>query len=725
MIGLTNANADVCVIGRTNFSTGIGAVSYAACELLSRFFSVSIYPTNSGVVSEDAIYLPNGRRIPVCRDLSKAKVYFYTDVLWNGEHDLHYTLVPRDGLRIAHIAYDSDELPAKWVEILNAAFDVAYFTSHHLEAVAIQSGVKIPVGTLPVGLETEPLLVRPFAQTRDKVVFGSVAAFHQRKGVDVLVEAFLQEFKDEEGVELYLHSNLAIGDVYNKIVEKIKHYEAGNVFISHENLSVAQKTELLEKFDIFVNCSKGEGYSIGPREALSLGKMLVLSDVGPHQDMFDCPGCYAIDTTLPSPARYPEIDNQIFGKQYGVSISDVRVKLREAYDFFKEGHAASTAMARRARAHHFSFDKLAIDYARVVSPDLTKFKSRARGSDFTKVSERCNRVAIERVGAFASKLTSVNRIVLPAHDGGFFSVFNCFMSHLAWDLPEDRCHMVLPDWDVTRLLEKQSNGKLVSFCYGTPRDGNIWLKLFEPLYGLSADAMNDEQFLYERSSLPQTIWNQHREPLLTYTHAYDLYSSASFQSFRRQYHKAFKDHVRLLPSFQKEIDDFGAEHFAGKVMLAAHVKHPSHIIEQPGACIAHGQAFVDAVLGQLDVLGISRDSEEWGVFLATDQDRVVAQFEAAFGDRVSYYDDVRRTRVSEDEYYDSLPEEEKAKEGFQVQHLVAANPDNWSTRMAWEVIRDAMTMARCGHLFHVVSNVSTAVSYMNPDVKLIFVDGSR
>ena len=82
---------------------------------------------------------------------------------------------------------------------------------------------------------------------------------------------------------------------------------------------------------------------------------------------------------------------------------------------------------------------------------------------------------------------------------------------------------------------------------------------------------------------------------------------------------------------------------------------------------------------------------------------------------------MRRTRIAEDDLYEQLSESDKAKEGFQVQHLVAASPDQWTTRMAWEVIRDAMLMARARVLFHVVSNVSTAVSYMNPDVELVFV----
>ena len=721
MIELTNTHSEICVIGRIDFSTGIGAVSYSACELLSRHFPISIYPTNSGAISTEYVELPNGRKIPVCKNLDRNKVFFYTDVLWNGDYDLNYTLIPQHGLRIAQIAYDSDELPAKWVEILNNSFDIAYFTSHHLEDVAIKCGVNIPVGTLPVGLELEHLLTRPLKTSRNKVRFGSIAAFHQRKGVDILVDAFIQEFNDDENVELLIHSNLAIGDVYNKIVSEIKERRIKNIILSHKDLDVTAKTNLLDTIDIFINCSRGEGYSIGPREALALGKTLVLSDIGPHRDLFGLPGTFAIPATINLPARYPEINNQVFGRQQSVTISAVREKLRQAYDFFRSADLTSTAHQRRERAAEFSFHKLAKSYAETLTPDIASFKKCSKSSQYPNITEACKKAATNRLGQFGSELSAKNRIVLPAHDGGFFSVFNTFMSHLVWDINEDRCHLVLPDWDVGRLLEKQRDKKLISFCYGRPQDGNIWLNLFKPLYGLSEKQMNDEEFLYKKSSLPETIFNEHREPLLTYVHAYDLYKSPSFKAFRRQYHKIFTTHVQLLPHFQQEIDQFSEVHLKNKYMIAAHVKHPSHMIEQPGMCIAHGQSFIDAIRQKVLDEEIPLESENWGVFLATDQDRVVAQFKDAFGDRVRFFDDVRRTKISEDEFYDNLPEHEKAKEGFQVQHLVAATPENWSTRMAWEVIRDAMVMSRCSVLFHIVSNVSTAVSYFNPDIELNFV----
>ena len=98
------------------------------------------------------------------------------------------------------------------------------------------------------------------------------------------------------------------------------------------------------------------------------------------------------------------------------------------------------------------------------------------------------------------------------------------------------------------------------------------------------------------------------------------------------------------------------------------------------------------------------------------------RFQAEFGDRLACHGDVRRTRAVEDAAFNALSPKEKNQEGYQLQHLVAANRANWSIRMAWEVVRDAYAMARCHTLLHVVSNVSTAVSYMNPEIEMIFCE---
>jgi glycosyltransferase involved in cell wall biosynthesis len=719
-------SSSICIIGRCTFGTGIGTTTFAACELLNRYYDVSVLPTEPHLRHLDEIVLPNGTHIAVCKEPSEIRVAFYTDVLWNGAHDFNYMLVPEGALRIAHVAYDSDEFPSQWVQILNDRFDFVLFMSRHLEEVAHASGIEIDVGTLPLALDLESSLSRPFRPYQAGTLkFLSVAAFHTRKGTESLVDAFLASFGDRTDVELTIHSNLAIGACYERIKSKLLARGVSNIVISNEALTDEQKNSLIESCDIFVNCSRGEGFSIGPREALAYGKPLVVTDVGGHKDLSQTRGVFVVPAILPLPARYPEIDNLVIGRQFGARVEDISRSLEEARTFVAEGNAEVTARERRTLAAQFSFSLLANDYARLINPDLHLFRPSKAGSSFTRWPSNHLSVVNKKIGRRNELLPGTDRTIVPSHDGGFFSVFNTFISHLVWDQQETRSHMVLPDWNVGRMMSRFGTEKFVSFCYGRPEDGNIWNKLFEPLFGLTPQEMDDPKVLYAKGRLPNAWWNQDREPQLTYVHAYKLYKSAQFRNVRRQYHAVLKQHIHLLPEYKSELDSFVSAKFTNKFIIAAHVKHPSHVLEQPGGEIAHTDAFIEAIRGQLARRDMGASDNSWRIFLATDQDRVVKRFDAEFGDRVVYYTDVRRTREEEDARFDNLTMSQQSAEGFQVQHLVAANKENWNVRMAWEVIRDAMTMARCNVLLHVVSNVSTAVSFFNPDVELIFCSPRR
>ncbi len=110
------------------------------------------------------------------------------------------------------------------------------------------------------------------------------------------------------------------------------------------------------------------------------------------------------------------------------------------------------------------------------------------------------------------------------------------------------------------------------------------------------------------------------------------------------------------------------------------------------------------------------------MFLATDQDRVVGLFEEEFGDHLIRFGDVARIDQATDAAFDELGADEQHASGHQVQHLLASNRDLWSTRLAWEVWRDAEAMASSDVLIHAVSNVATAVSYLGPDVDMIYCE---
>jgi glycosyltransferase involved in cell wall biosynthesis len=721
MLDFGNADAEICIIGRTNFHSGIGSISYATAELLARSFPVSFLPTEKHWDPKaDEVTLPNGRVIPVCRDPSRVRASIFCDVLWNGQADFNYAMAPPGSLKYAWFVYDSDRLPRRWVELLNGHFDLVLATSPHLVPVARANGVETPIACMPIPLDLDGPLAEPLPSRRlsRTVRFGSVAAFHPRKGVETLVEAFTDLYAGRDDVELVLHSNLAIGPTFETIRTLAKGHR--NIRIRHRSLSTAEKNQLIRSFDIFVNCSRGEGYSIGPREALAYGRGLVLSDVGGHKDLAGLPGVFMVPTSMEMPARYPELDNLVHGTQHAVSVADARSALAAAYDFATSAEYDRTSVTRRRFAKELAFSAMAPEIAGVIDPSIPRFRPATRPTHHVSVPADFSAAVERRLGRRADSIGGTRRQVCAAYDAGFFSIFNAFMSHLVWQQAEQRCHSVLPDWDVDRLIERLGDAPVTSFCYGREGDGNLWARFFEPLFGASQAEMNDADFLWRHAEQPEARHNEVREPLMTYIHAYRLYQDAEFRRWRRQYHRVFTEHVRLLPAQEAEIAAFAAAHLGRRFLVAAHVRHPSHTVEQPTGKIAHTEAYIEAIYDQVAKRGIARDSEDWGVFLATDQDRVTRRFRAEFGDRVAFFTDVRRTRDAEDAAFDALSPEERNRDGHQLQHLVAADRSQWSARMAWEVIRDAWCMARCHCLLHVVSNVSTAVAYMNPELEMIF-----
>lgn len=721
MIEHSNADPEVCVVGRCDFATSIGMITYAACEMLARSVPVCLLPTEPALRGHTYVTLPNGREVPVTREPARMRATLFCDVLWNGTADHNWRLVPAQGLRLATLVWDSDELPAEWVAILNREFDGVVCLSPHLEALARDGGVEVPCATVPLALDLEPLLAEPFAERGKRLRIGSVAAFHPRKGTEALLRAFAALYAGRDDLELVLHSNLAFGDAAERVRRLGAQLGLVNLTVSTDALSGAEKNALIASFDVFANFSQGEGYSIGAREALALGKVLALSAVGGHLDLAAAPGVFLAPARQRVPARFPEIDNRVFGTQRAVAPAEAEQALAAAVDFAASAAARHTRAARRAYAADYSFGRLAASYAALVAPETRRFRVSPPPpqvhvpEDFVAKS----RARIDGAGG----LSHCRHTIVPAHDGGFFSVFNAFFSNLVWDLQDERCHRVLPDWDVDRMIERLTPAhRFSSFCYGRPGDGNLWLKLFQPLYGLDAAAMNDPAVLYAHAAEPANLHNAHREPLLTYVHAYRLYHRPWFSGLRRQYHRVFRDHVRLRPELAAEIEAFAAGRFADRFMIGAHVRHPSHTVEQPNAVIAQADTYIARIRREVAERGLGKaGGRDWGVFLATDQDRVVTRFAQEFGDRVACFGDVRRTRAAEDAAFDALPAEARNRDGHQLQHLVAADRDGWSIRMAWEVVRDAYCMARCQVLLHVVSNVSTAVAYMNPETELMFM----
>lgn len=713
---MTAPIAGVCVVGRLDFETGYGRITLAALELLSRYLPVVFAPSR-GETPGGPIYLPSGRRVPLADQDAAYTGYLYCDVPWNGYDDHRRIALPRESFRVAHLAWDSDELPPKWVTTLNEQFDLCLFTSDYLSDVARRSGVEIDLGTLPVGLDFGEILAeQTLGRQGATVIFGSLSAFHPRKNLGRLVIAFAEEFTSGEVVELRLHSGLRLGDEFERVSELIASLGDPRIGVTNVSLSESEKNSFLRGLDIYVNVSAGEGYSIGPREALALGKSLVVSDISGHADLSGVPGVTMIRAAGAAPAVYPEISNQSYGNQAVIDVPDIRRALRNAYAAELDGSAAASQVERRDFASRFNLQSMSASYYRIFNVEAA-----VGDTPLLSTTRPLETVTAGKTGRHGSKV-GTRRVVVPVHDGGYFSIFNVFLANLVWSELDDSIEMVLPDWRAQGLLDRLNGENPTSFCYSRPDQGNLWTLLYEPLYDLSATEMDSVEFLGEGAVAPASDFAEDKEPLLTYVNAFELYRAPWFQGFREQYHDVFRRHVRLLPEFRQQIDTLLPNPSSDVFRISAHVRHPSHAIEQPDGKMAGVDVYSSYVRRILESRGIPESSDRWELFLATDNERSIQNFCDIFGDRVRYVAETERASEENLQSYDSLEQAEAIRAGHQIQHLNATDPGRWSHLKAYEVWRDAELLAASDVVLHAVSNVATAVAFMNPRVEMVFCD---
>lgn len=253
-------------------------------------------------------------------DKSAGRVSF----VMNGFDDAR--IVPEQSfINICYALIESTVLPKHWVSFINERFDMAVVADEYYRAVYENSGVTKPVFVQPHGIYVEDLLQEEMRSTPSTpFVFGCSAFFHDRKNQELLARAFIKEFNNNPDVKLILHGRpLGLGTEYiDKVRKIVKDAECTNIEIINTGLTKQEYKKMFNSFDCYVILSKGEGFSITPRESLALGKPAIISNNTAQKTIADTGFVYAVPSTIecPIPPR---------GHDFNCDIEDVCKALRE------------------------------------------------------------------------------------------------------------------------------------------------------------------------------------------------------------------------------------------------------------------------------------------------------------------------------------------------------------------------------------------------------------
>ena len=352
---------DLTLIGSVNFSGGITRIPIIFIDLLKDKLNINFIntiPYNLQDIANDV------RNIILNNAYTAGNVSILTDILWYPIYCKSYNLVPDSKIKISYSMLESTKIPQAWVNILNDKFDAVVVPDEFLIEVYKKSGVKIPIFVLPLPVRLEEFLKKPKkCKPNIPFRFGLSAENNARKNFDLVIDAFQDAFGNSNNVTLKIHSKDV--NYLANLRQKLKEKKATNIELIEKVFSWQEYIEFISSLDCYTFLSKGEGFSITPRESLAAGVPCILSNNTAHKIICDSGHVLAVKSDILEDAYY-KIFNQTCGYHFNCKINDVTKALKEVYRNYK--FYLDKAQAGREWVKQYLPENLQLKYLNLVKP---------------------------------------------------------------------------------------------------------------------------------------------------------------------------------------------------------------------------------------------------------------------------------------------------------------------------------------------------------------------
>jgi len=263
--------------------------------------------------------------------------------------------------------WEYGRLPEEWIEPMSAMVDEIWVPSRHVLKSYVASGVPADrVQVIPNGVNTE--LFSPAAPpyplgTGKGFKFLFVGGTIWRKGIDVLLQAYLNCFNSSDDVVLIVkdmgqesfYKGQGAGGMIRKIQENPRHPE---ILYLTEMLDDRQMPGLFAACDCLVHPYRGEGFGLPVLEAMACGVPVMVTAGGSTDDF-----C-TVETSFAIPSRRVEINNLGMRLAGGAGwvlepdANELKRLLRYVYEYREEAREKASCALEQVRAE-YSWDRIA------------------------------------------------------------------------------------------------------------------------------------------------------------------------------------------------------------------------------------------------------------------------------------------------------------------------------------------------------------------------------
>ena len=361
---------DLTLVGYVQSDNGLGSLPIRFINCLKDDISINFISTRKRL-GPNREYNPLGipqqvQDILEKTDETPAPISLFSDVIWFPGYK-YYSLVPAKSLiKIAYSMFESSTISQEWVRGLNNKFDAVVVPDEWLVDVYKKSGVTIPLFVIPIVLDLATFLKQPAHQApRKPFIFGNTCVLEPRKNHDLLVRAFARAFGNARDVRLHIHAPYENKSELDRLKSRIKALGLTNVDILVKSLTNSEYLSFMSSLDAYVSFSKGEGFSITPREALALGIPVILSNNTAHKTLCSTGFVTAVSSAIPERA-FNWLFNKHMGYHYNCRVDDAAAALRDVY----ANYARHLAKAQQGRTWVMQYlpDNLKYKYLTLIKP---------------------------------------------------------------------------------------------------------------------------------------------------------------------------------------------------------------------------------------------------------------------------------------------------------------------------------------------------------------------
>ncbi|MBA3954048.1 glycosyltransferase [Candidatus Dependentiae bacterium] len=353
---------DLSVVGEIWFAESIARLPILLIDMLKDDVKLNFIPSSNAVTFQD---VPQRVQEVVNNpDKAPGAVSLLLTLPANNKGAAYHHVPKESHIRIAYIMFEADPIPPQWIPILNNDFDVVVVTDTFCKDLFIKSGIKTPVFTLPHGAYLEDFLKKEVRKTPGDIFrFGVSAGFNYRKNLALILEAFAQEFGNNPKVQLILHGRA--GGSCKNLHERVKQLNLTNVEIINETYTHKQYVDFITSLDCYVLLSRGEGFSVSPREALAAGIPCILSNNSAHTTICKTGFVRAVNTESTVTVLYPDFNNYP-ATMWNADFDDSCKALKEVYEYYPS--YKYKALKGRQWVKHYLIENLKPYYLSLIKP---------------------------------------------------------------------------------------------------------------------------------------------------------------------------------------------------------------------------------------------------------------------------------------------------------------------------------------------------------------------